>query len=160
MTGFCTIQALTLMVTLMETLRDGGVVEGASEKGRGRFTRRSSPRATGMTRGPAITQNDVDSVASFVEAASELDLEPFFGKDEQFSFSGTPQGPSTFYLGDRFHFRSALISFRRIWMPSEPSHWRNVVEICTRDGMPPEILNNASIQGGIIESLILKTPDF
>jgi len=107
-----------------------------------------------------ITQDDVDAVASFVEATNELELEPFFGKDEQFSFSGTADGPATFYLGDRFHFRSALISFRRIWMPSEPSHWRNVVEIMARDGMPAEVSNNASIQGQVIETLVSREAGF
>jgi hypothetical protein len=29
-----------------------------------------------------IRQDDVDAVAALVEAATELDLEPFFGKDE------------------------------------------------------------------------------
>lgn len=113
-----------------------------------------------MTGGPAITQKDVDAVASFVEAANELDLEPFFGKDEQFSFSGPAHGPSTFYLGDRFHFRSALISFRRIWMPSEPSHWRNVVEIMTRCGVPLEISNNATSQREAIDALASREAGF
>jgi hypothetical protein len=113
-----------------------------------------------MTGRSAITQKDVDAVASFIEAANELDLEPFFGKDEQFSFSGTAEGPATFYLGDRFHFCSALISFRRIWMPSEPSHWRNVVEIITRDGMPLEISNNARVQGEVIETLVSRKAGF
>src|SRR6266404_4587645 len=100
--------------------------------------------ATAMSSKIDITQKDVDAVASFVEATNELNLEPFFGKDEQFSFSGMPgDGPATFHLGDRFHFRSALISFRRIWMPTEPSHWDNVISILTRAEMPPEISNNA-----------------
>jgi hypothetical protein len=107
-----------------------------------------------------ISQNDVDAVASLVEAADELGLEPFFGKDEQFSFSGTADGPATFHLGDRFHFRLALISFRRIWLPSEPSHWRNVVRILTRDGMPARISNNAAVQAQTIEALISRDAGF
>lgn len=113
-----------------------------------------------MTDKPNIAQQDVDAVASFVEASNELDVEPFFGKDEQFSFSGTADGPATFYLGDRFHFRSALISFRRIWMPFEPSHWRNVVEILTRPNLPPAISNNASIRGNVIETLVCRDAGF
>jgi hypothetical protein len=108
-----------------------------------------------------ITQKDVDAVASFVEAASELDLEPFFGKDEQFSFSGMPgDGPATFNLGDRFHFRSALISFRRIWMPSEPSNWEKIAGILTRTGVPAEIANNASMQRELIKALISRDAGF
>jgi hypothetical protein len=115
---------------------------------------------TNMASRPNTAQTDVDAVASFVEAANELDIEPFFGKDEQFSFSGTGDGPATFHLGDRFHFRSALISFRRIWMPSEPSHWRDVIGILTRYGMPAEIVNNATIQGQLIDALISRDAGF
>src|SRR5439155_19154224 len=114
-----------------------------------------------MTDTPAIAQEDVDAVASFVEAANELDLEPFFGKDEQFSFSGMPgDGPATFHLGDRFHFRSALISFRRIWMPTEPSHWENVIRILTCAGMPLEISNSASMQRDLVKTLITRDAGF
>src|SRR5438132_316637 len=107
-----------------------------------------------------ITQRDVDAVASFVEAANELDSEPFFGKDEQFRFSGISDGPTTFYLGDRFHFRSALISFRRLWMPREPSYWANVVGILTRQGMPADIMNNALVQRGVINAAMLGEAGF
>jgi len=114
-----------------------------------------------MTDTPAIAQEDVDAVASFVEAINELDLEPFFGKDEQFSFSGMPSaGPATFHLGDRFHFRSALISFRRIWMATESSHWENVIRILTRTGMPAEVSNNASMQRQLITTLISRDAGF
>ena len=113
-----------------------------------------------MTDKPNIAQQDVDAVASFVEASNELDVEPFFGKDEDFSFNGPADGPATFYLGDRFHFRSALISFRSYTMPFEPSHWRNVVEILTRPNLPPAISNNASIRGNVIETLVCRDAGF
>jgi hypothetical protein len=120
-----------------------------------------SAQPDGMSDKFNVTQKDVDAVASFVEAANELDLEPFFGKDEQFSLSGIPSaGPATFHLGDRFHFRSALISFRRIWMATEPSHWENVIRILTRAGMPAEVSNNASIQGQLIKVLTSRNAGF
>jgi hypothetical protein len=62
-----------------------------------------------------INQKDVDRVASFVEACFELGKEPFWGKDEKLGFQGA-EDRWTFTFGDRFHFRSALISFRRLFM--------------------------------------------
>jgi hypothetical protein len=56
-----------------------------------------------MPLGGTITQKDVDAVASFIEATSELDLEPFFGKDEQFTQSGSAEYRIIYHLGDRFH---------------------------------------------------------
>lgn len=103
-----------------------------------------------------ITQKDVDAVASFVEAANELELEPFFGKDEQFTQSGSAEHSTIFRLGDRFHFRSALISFRRMWMPSEPSYWNSVAEILTCREMPAEIAAQASMQAQAINQYIKK----
>jgi hypothetical protein len=81
-------------------------------------------------------------------------FEPFFGKDEQFSQSGSAEHKMIFKLGDRFHFRSALISFRRIWMPREPSHWKAVSAVLTRQGMPAQISLQASVQAKLIEDYI------
>lgn len=106
----------------------------------------------------SITQEEVDAVASFVEAANELDLEPFFGKDEQFTQSGSAEYKIIYRLGDRFHFRSALISYRRIWMVTEPSHWRSVGGILTRSGLPPDICQRAALQLQQIDQYISK-PD-
>ena len=62
-----------------------------------------------------------------MEACAELDREPFFGPDEKRVL--TVEGDRiSCILGDRFHFRSALISFRRIWMPKEPSHVHSVAD--------------------------------
>jgi hypothetical protein len=61
-----------------------------------------------------------------------------------------------FKLGDRFHFRSALISFRRIWMPREPSYWKAVSDVMKRQGMPAKIAHQASVQAKLIEDFILK----
>jgi hypothetical protein len=82
-------------------------------------------------------QRDIDCVASLVEAASELQREPFFGKDEKLTYSDGPTGTTTYQMGDRFHFRSALISFRRIWMQGEASHWKRVVKILKQTDVPP-----------------------
>ena len=74
---------------------------------------------------------DVDSIASFVEAAEELEREPFFGPDEKRTCTSGGKF-QTFHLGDRFHFRSALISFRRIWMEGETSNFHKVCGILWR----------------------------
>jgi hypothetical protein len=58
-----------------------------------------------MSLGDVITQNEVDAVASLVEAAGELDLEPFFSVDEPFTTtSGSSEYRIIYQLGDRFHF--------------------------------------------------------
>ena len=82
-----------------------------------------------------IDQKCVDQVASFVEACAELKNEPFFGKDEKLSVRSSGNR-WTFTFGNRFHFRSALISFRRLWMPTEPSNWVEVVEILKNPDLP------------------------
>jgi hypothetical protein len=112
-----------------------------------------------MARAP--TQKDVDAIASFVEACGELDIEPFFGKDESFSYSGTgTAGKYTFKLGDRFHFRSALISYRRIWMKSESCHWRSVATILKDLDLPVEIADLASFHAESAAALLSRGEHF
>jgi hypothetical protein len=89
-----------------------------------------------------INQKTLDGIASFVEASEELEREPFFGKDEKLSFGGSGDR-WTFKFGDRFHFRSALISFRRVWMPSEPSNWEKVVRVLQSPDWPHGISSSA-----------------
>jgi hypothetical protein len=83
----------------------------------------------------AINQKEVDRIASYVEACCELEREPFFGKDEKLTFRHAGNR-WTFTFGDRFHFRSALISFRRLWMKKEPSNWEKTVEALKIPGLP------------------------
>lgn len=45
-------------------------------------------------------------------------------------------------------------------MPSEPSNWRSLVGIVTRDGMPAEVSNNASIQAEVIEAIVSREAGF
>jgi hypothetical protein len=78
------------------------------------------------------SDEEIQGVALFVEAAGELEREPFFGPDEKRGFSHAGDEQWTFELGDRFHFRSALISFRRIWMEKESSHFYRVANILWR----------------------------
>jgi hypothetical protein len=71
------------------------------------------------------TQHEVDSLAAFIEAAEELQEEPFFGPDEKRTL-GHDGRQEYVSVGDRFHFRSALVSFRRIWLNDEASHFYRI----------------------------------
>ncbi|HXE43152.1 MAG TPA: hypothetical protein VN516_09015, partial [Candidatus Baltobacteraceae bacterium] len=74
------------------------------------------------------TQDEVDSLAAFIEAAEEFKQEPFCGKDEPLTLGHN--GKNYFYkFGDRFHFRSALVSFRRIWLNDEASNFKRILNI-------------------------------
>lgn len=83
-------------------------------------------------------QFELDSVASFVEVAEDLAHEPFMSEDEKQKYSlGNDNFPARYWLGDRTHFRSALISFRRLWMKGEPSHHLKVKNVLRRYRMEP-----------------------
>jgi hemin uptake protein HemP len=77
------------------------------------------------------TKDDVDSLAAFIEAAEELQQEPFFGPDEKLTLG---HNGKNYYcaFGDRFHFRSALVSFRRIWLNAEASNFYRVLKIINK----------------------------
>lgn len=82
------------------------------------------------------TQDDLDSIASFVEAVTELEGEPFFSRDEPRSISSSGD-KFTYRLGDRFHFRSALITFRRIWMTGDAENFDHVCNLMWKYTTPP-----------------------
>lgn len=75
-----------------------------------------------------ISQDDIDRLALYAEITEDMSYEPFFSKDEKMSLSGGNE-EKEFYMGDRAHFRSALISFRRLWMNDEPSNYKRVAKI-------------------------------
>ena len=89
-----------------------------------------------MSLGQRPTQDEVDSLASFVEAVAELDAEPFFSRDEPRKLSSV-RDKFTYHLGDRFHFRSALITFRRIWMKGDAENFDHICNIIWRFTTPP-----------------------
>src|SRR4051812_21903337 len=86
------------------------------------------------------TQDEIDSIGSYVQAIDELDGEPFFSKDEPRKLSSGGKHRS-FHLGDRFHFRSALITFRRIWMTGDAE---NIDRVC---GLLRRFLHPAAWEG-------------
>ncbi|MFA5263034.1 MAG: hypothetical protein WC378_04360 [Opitutaceae bacterium] len=59
-------------------------------------------------------------------------------------------------MGDRFHFRSALISFRRLWMPTEASYWSTVVTILGKTGLPAGISDFAEQEAKQIVELCVR----
>ena len=93
-----------------------------------------------MRTAPSVpTQHEVDCLAAFIEAAEELANEPFFSPDDKRKI--TVRGNETLYeFGDRFHFRSALVSFRRIWLKNEASNFTEITKILSKyegDGLIP-----------------------
>ena len=89
---------------------------------------------------PKPTQEEVDCVASYVEATAELKAEPFYASDEPRTISSHGE-KHTYRIGDRFHFRSALITFRRIWMKGDAENFEHVCNILIKHGTPVERLN-------------------
>ncbi|MGH8048468.1 MAG: hypothetical protein ACREKL_14595 [Chthoniobacterales bacterium] len=74
------------------------------------------------------TQEEIDSLALFLQATVELGNEPFFSRDEPRGLSKAGER-MTFHLGDRCHFRSALITFRRIWIDGDREFFPNISKI-------------------------------
>jgi len=91
-------------------------------------------------------QDDVDCVASYVEAITELQAEPFFASDEPRTISS--QGDKhTYRIGNRFYFRSALITFRRIWMKGDAENFDHVCNVLTKFGTRLENINVQMARG-------------
>lgn len=83
-----------------------------------------------MDKKPTVpTQFEVNSLAAFIEAATELENEPFFSPDDQLKLVSHGGDKIIAVLGDRFHFRSALVSFRRIWLEKEASYFYDVLKL-------------------------------
>lgn len=80
----------------------------------------------------APTQDEVDLVTAFIETAKELRAEPFFDPYENPSYSTQSEKLIVMHLGDRFHFRSALIPFRRIWRKGEDSYFADILAVLER----------------------------
>lgn len=68
------------------------------------------------------TPQEVDSLGAFIEAVEELEREPFFRPDDKLKIV-IQNGKTRYEFGDRFHFRSALVSFRRVWLEGEASYF-------------------------------------
>lgn len=85
-----------------------------------------------MSQPPIPTQADVDLLAAFVETASELRSEPFFDSHENSRYSQQGEKLIVMQMGDRFHFRSALIPFRRIWRKGEDTYYEDILKLMER----------------------------
>ena len=101
-------------------------------------------RASGMTSKP--TQDDVDCIASYVEAIAELEAEPFYASDEPRTVSSHGD-KHTYRIGDRFYFRSALITFRRIWMKGDAENFDHICNILVKFGTALDKINVQMARG-------------
>ena len=75
---------------------------------------------------------EIDLLAVFIETAEELRHEPFFDLHENPRYSTQDKKLIVMEFGDRFHFRSALIPFRRIWRKGEDSHYAEILELIVK----------------------------
>ncbi|MFA5263033.1 MAG: hypothetical protein WC378_04355 [Opitutaceae bacterium] len=91
---------------------------------------------------PTVTQEQVDRVAAFVEVADDAAREPFFSIQDKFvNFQGDEKcARATYFLGDRFEFRSALIPFQRMWSKNDPAHWETASRILGESGLPTTLV--------------------
>ena len=78
------------------------------------------------------TQTEVDLLAVFIETAEELRREPFFDLHELSSVTSRGDKLVEVEMGDRFHFRSALIPFRRLWREGEDTHYNTILSLIER----------------------------
>ena len=85
-----------------------------------------------MSQPPIPTQSEVDLLAAFVETANELRSEPFFDLHENTSYSQQSDKLIVMRMGDRFHFRSALIPFRRLWRNGEDTYYEDILKLLER----------------------------
>src|SRR5437870_2379572 len=77
-------------------------------------------------------RRDVDRLAVFVETAEELSREPFFDLYETSRSTQSGDKLLLVEMGDRFHFRSALIPFRRLWRKEEDTYFGKVLDLIER----------------------------
>ena len=75
-----------------------------------------------------MTQEEFDSLAVFVAVVEELRREPFFSEDNHYRLttfnSGSAENASALFCHPAF-LKSAVLPFRKIWMPSERCAFRN-----------------------------------
>lgn len=77
-----------------------------------------------------ITQEEVDSVAYFIEAATHLKQQNLFSEDEPRTIIKTQgSNPTALETGPSSHLEAAINPFRKIWMSEEPSYFYRVCNI-------------------------------
>jgi hypothetical protein len=80
----------------------------------------------------APSQLEIDLLAVFIETAEELRHEPFFDLYENTRYSTQDKKLYVIEFGDRFHFRSALIPFRRMWRKGEDSYYADILDLIVK----------------------------
>jgi hypothetical protein len=77
-----------------------------------------------------ITQEEVDSVAYFIEAATHLKQQNLFSEDEPRTIiKNQGSNPPVLETGPSTHLEAAINPFRKIWMSDEPSNFYRVCNI-------------------------------
>ena len=75
------------------------------------------------------TQNEVDAVAHFIQAAKDLKASPVFTEEQcEISVAYDERGV-TYQVPDPRVRDAMVIHFRRIWMPSEPTNFDRICNI-------------------------------
>jgi uncharacterized protein (DUF1684 family) len=80
----------------------------------------------------APSQLEIDLLAVFIETAEELRHEPFFDLYENTRYSTQDKKLYVIEFGDRFHLRSALIPFRRMWRNGEDSYYADILDLIVK----------------------------
>jgi hypothetical protein len=99
-----------------------------------------------------LDQAQVDTLAAFTEACTELGNEPFFKLSEPLpNFQASSDWKRvTYQMGDRGLFRAGLVPFRRVWAPAEPAHWATAAGILIGAGLPLQENFSAKSEAGMI----------
>jgi hypothetical protein len=106
-----------------------------------------------------LDQSQVDNLAAFTEACSELGNEPFFMFNEPLpNFRASSDWKRVTYLmGDRVQFRAGLIPFLRLWARAEPAHWATAAGILTGAGLPTQLNYSAKREVKMVSNEIDRT---
>lgn len=99
-----------------------------------------------------LDQVQVDSLAAFIEACSELGNEPFFKLNEPLpNFRASSDWKRvTYQMGDRVQFRAGLVPFRRVWARAEPAHWATAASILAGASLPSQLNYSVNTEAKMI----------
>jgi hypothetical protein len=95
-------------------------------------TEHESNSAQSAARKILPSQVEIDLLAVFIETAEELRREPFFDLYETPRWTSQQDKLVVMEFGDRFHFRSALIPFRRLWRKGEDSYYSDILRLIAK----------------------------
>jgi hypothetical protein len=75
----------------------------------------------------SVDEKQFEALAKFIAVADELSHEPFFSKDNHDTIqTAGNEKPLQGRFGHPAFLKSAILPFRKLWMPSEPCHYKKV----------------------------------